>query len=356
KHVDAIILGSSFIVLGIFKLFFAILTRYPHWKIISLGGVMSILLGSFFFVQWGSHKHWVVPLLFGCVFILMGGGAVSNAWMLRHTRLFAEKQGADIVALDYFLRYYVSPRYRPAFSHLPSPHKAAAEIKNMTKKCRPGTSELLLRVWLPAECAESYIPPEGKIPVLSRYLLVRDKKGCVTVGHSSLQLDPDIYISHTDKQWYDKIMNNKYDDKDEDLSVLDQLKAHDEEGVFFGSYEEEAKYWMPATRTIKVSRFNERYLRLFESFYKKDSTYNLAVRNCSVCIAMSLDIALLGELGGSNMVLRFLRLIFDKDLWVAAFIRKRAEDMAWSPGLVHDYAMAMNSLIERHSGPVRTSR
>jgi hypothetical protein len=84
-----------------------------------------------------------------------------------------------------------------------------------------------------------------------------------------------------------------------------------------------------------------------------DTTYNLAVRNCSVCIAMALDMALLGCLGGKFMAVRFLKLLFDKDLWLASFIRKRAEDMVWSPGIVRDYAEAMNRLIERHSGPAR---
>jgi hypothetical protein len=61
---------------------------------------------------------------------------------------------------------------------------------------------------------------------------------------------------------------------------------------------------------------------------------------------------LLGCLGGKHMIIRFLRLLFDQDLWLASFIRKRAEDMAWSPGLIHDYAIVINRLIRRHADPI----
>ncbi|MDD3089381.1 MAG: hypothetical protein PHT95_05500, partial [Candidatus Omnitrophica bacterium] len=296
----------------------------------------------------------MVPLLFGCAFMLMGIGAISNAFMLRNTRVLVKDAGEDVGALDHFLRYHVSPRYRPAFKRLPSPKEFAASTKKEIRKKCANPAELLLRIWMPAECAKETISKEGNIPLLSRYLLVRDKKGCVTVGHSSMQIDPDVYISHTDKNWYRKI-KNKDPEKDltEDFNFFEEIKAHDEEGAFFGSYEEEAKEWMPATRTIKMLKFNEDYLRLFEKFYKTDSTYNFAVRNCSVCIAMGLDMASLGCLGGKHMMLRFLKLIFDQDLWLAAFIRRRAEDMAWSPGLVHDYAVIINRLIERYSDPAK---
>jgi uncharacterized membrane protein HdeD (DUF308 family) len=350
NHFDVLFLGSAFIILGIFKLFFSLLTKYPHWKIIFLGAVLNLILGMLFLAQWESGKHWMIPLLFGCAFILMGIGAISNAWILRNNRFLVKDVGEDIGALDYFLRYHVSPRYRQAFKRLPSLQEFAAKVKNKTNKIISGPAELLLRIWLPAECAKDTLPPAGKIPLLSRYLLVRDKKGHVTVGHSSMQVNPDFYISHTDKSWYQKIKNKNFkQDLSDDFRFFEEMKAHDEEGVFFESYEEEAKHWMPATRTIKMLKFNEGYLRLFENFYKMDSTYNFAVRNCSVCIAMGLDMALLGCLGGKHMILRFLRLLFDQDLWIASFIRKRAEDMAWSPGLIHDYGIVINRLIKRHA-------
>jgi uncharacterized membrane protein HdeD (DUF308 family) len=350
NHFDELLLGSAFIILGIFKLFFSLLTKYPHWKIILLGAVLNLMLGLLFLVQWEGKKHWMIPFLFGCAFILMGIGAVSNAWILRKSRFLVKDIGEDIGALDYFLRYHVSPRYRQAFKRLPSSKEFAAKLKKEAQKTNSNPAELLLRIWMPAECVKETLPPEGKVPLLSRYLLVRDKKGCVTVGHSSMQISPDLYISHTDKNWYQKIKNKDFKQSPvEDFRFFEEMKAHDEEGAFFESYEEEAKHWMPATRTIKMLKFNEGYLRLFENFYKMDSTYNFAVRNCSVCIAMGLDMALLGCLGGKRMILRFIRLLFDQDLWLASFIRKRAEDMAWSPGLIHDYAIIINRLIKRHA-------
>lgn len=288
------------------------------------------------------------------MFIMMGIGAVSNARMLKNMRALAEGQGEEIGGLDYFLKYHVTERYKPAFHRLPAPSELPEEIRAEIKRKVDDKEELLVRVWMPLECAENEISPEAKIPLLSRYVLVMDKKGCLTVGHSSLQMGKDLYISHTDSKWYQKVKNAE-EDTPESLRFLEQMRTHDQEGVFFESYEEESKYWMPATRTIKISKFNRKYLRLFAKYYKMDPTYNLSFRNCSTCVAIALDMALFGCLGGRSMTFRFLKLIFDKDLWTAFFIRKRADDMAWSPGLLHDYAISMNRLIEKHSTPGRAA-
>ncbi len=39
------------------------------------------------------------------------------------------------------------------------------------------------------------------------------------------------------------------------------------------------------------------------------------------------------------------------ELWLAAQIRKRAKTMAWTPGLVRDYARALSLLVDPHTGP-----
>ena len=44
--------------------------------------------------------------------------------------------------------------------------------------------------------------------------------------------------------------------------------------------------------------------------------------------------------------LRFLRLLANPDLWLAAVLRARAEAMTWTPGLVLDYARAIRRVVE----------
>ena len=40
-----------------------------------------------------------------------------------------------------------------------------------------------------------------------------------------------------------------------------------------------------------------------------------------------------------------LRTLFMPELWIAAHIRKRALTMAWTPGLVMDYARALEAIV-----------
>jgi hypothetical protein len=63
-------------------------------------------------------------------------------------------------------------------------------------------------------------------------------------------------------------------------------------------------------------------------------------------VALALDAALEGSLGGRGMWLRSLRLLANPDLWLAAVLRARAETMTWTPGLVLDYARAMRRVVE----------
>lgn len=344
-HHDSFILGSAFAALGVFKVFFSVIAKYPHWRFILLNGVVNIVMGLLFFVEWERNQNWMIPLFFGSAIILMGISAVSNALMLRKSHYIAEGAGEEIGALDYFLRYHVGARYSPIFSRLPCFALIIDELKKPVKREKDACLDLVLRVWMPVESAENPVATDAKIPLLSRYIVVQDQKGCFSTGHSALQLDPGLYISHYPKEGYLKVKNEEQD-KPDDSSIFEKAKANDEEGAFFESYDEESKSWMPSTRNIKIERFNEMYLRVYWNYYKMDSTYNIAERNCSVSVVMALDMALLGCLRGKNMLLRFFRLLLDKDLWVAAFLRRRAEEAVWTPGFVHDYALALNRVIK----------
>jgi hypothetical protein len=40
-----------------------------------------------------------------------------------------------------------------------------------------------------------------------------------------------------------------------------------------------------------------------------------------------------------------LRLLLIPELWIAAQLRKRATNMAWTPGLVLDYTRALHAIV-----------
>jgi hypothetical protein len=87
-------------------------------------------------------------------------------------------------------------------------------------------------------------------------------------------------------------------------------------------------------------------LRRFWEVYGADTTYNLTSRNCSSTVATALDAGLEGILApfaGRPYVL--LRLLFSPELWIAGQLRRRAATMAWTPGIVLDYARALSYLV-----------
>ena len=93
-------------------------------------------------------------------------------------------------------------------------------------------------------------------------------------------------------------------------------------------------------------RFSPGRLRAFWAAYRQDATYNLTNRNCSVVVALALDAALEGVLGRDTGLPRLLRLATHPDLYLATLLRKRAQSMTWTPGLVLDYARALHRVVE----------
>lgn len=92
---------------------------------------------------------------------------------------------------------------------------------------------------------------------------------------------------------------------------------------------------------IAFRRYDTTRLQLFAQQYKSTEIYNLTNRNCSSTVAEALDAALEGteyRTGGWRDALRLIAL---PELWVAAQLRHRAHTMAWTPGLVLDYARAL---------------
>lgn len=62
----------------------------------------------------------------------------------------------------------------------------------------------------------------------------------------------------------------------------------------------------------------------------------------SFALEAALDGALQHEAGTWRRVLRTLLM---PELWIAAQVRKRATTMAWTPGLVLDYARALRAIV-----------
>jgi hypothetical protein len=130
--------------------------------------------------------------------------------------------------------------------------------------------------------------------------------------------------------------------------MLTVLRASNHEGRYIPDLRTEVASWMPPNVTVRFTRFNEGALRRFWQFYRQDSTYNLTNRSCSVVVSLALDMALMGALEDKRPCLAMLRLFLDREFWAASVIRREAKKLVWTPGLVMDYAIAMQRLLEKH--------
>ena len=128
--------------------------------------------------------------------------------------------------------------------------------------------------------------------------------------------------------------------------TLRATAENDVPGRFLPSYAEEAAGWCESNAKITFRNYHPAGLKVFWSSYREDDTYNLTNRNCSSSVAHALEAALIGVLTRQPLSSRvFLRMIFSSEFWVACRIRKQAETMAWTPGLVRDYARALSAIV-----------
>jgi len=177
--------------------------------------------------------------------------------------------------------------------------------------------------------------------IVGRYVMTHDTTGKYTVGHSAVQMDPDIYISHCDYGPPTVEM-----DGPGASGAIKLLRSKEVPGIFLPSFDEEMKTYVKPSATFRFRNFSEAQLRTFWAMYRKVSDYNFTNRNCSVAVALALEAALMGRLGSRHRFRTLLGLLTNKDLWVAHFIRWKAREMVWTPGMMLDYANALQRVVE----------
>ncbi|MET0193177.1 MAG: protease, partial [Hyphomicrobiaceae bacterium] len=174
--------------------------------------------------------------------------------------------------------------------------------------------------------------------LVDRYIAAIDAKGVISTGHSALERLPDLYISH-----YPAV---EVDHSPDDFTAL--LRAgpeNDIPGKWQPDHAFEVAQWCEADQRVQFHYYNAGALERFWSGYRVDATYNLTSRSCSTVTALAIESALEGALTSKRPMLRFLRLLSDPNLWTAAMLRRRGATMAWTPGLVLDYARLLRVIV-----------
>lgn len=203
------------------------------------------------------------------------------------------------------------------------------EVENTTG------NQLIVHVWTPEGSAKQQTLPR---PVINRYIAAVDADGVISTGHAALELPPTLYISLYPAAEIDRSPS-------EFFNLLKAVEANTVAGKYQPDYPFEANMWCESDRKIHFSTFNATSLTSFWNHYRQTKTYNLIWRNCSSSVAWALEAAMDGALKERCTRGGFVRLLFIPELWIAAQLRKRATNMAWTPGLVLDYTRALHAVV-----------
>lgn len=309
----AMFFGAILLLSGLFRIASALPLRYVGWRVTFLSGVLEIVFAAFQFEPYPTHYHGTIPYVVGAALTISGLGIVRNALALRtlpKSTLFALLSARDHLEID--------PNYDESANDLPD-----------------GRSVLTVHVWTPIGTAHEPVHR----PLIDRYIAAIDGNRVISTGHASMEVEPDLYISLYPADDIDHSMN--------DFNRLLRATAeNDVGGRFLTSYREESAAWCESTAKVEFSTFNIAALRAFWNRYRLDTTYNLTNRNCSSTVAHALETALEGTLGDGKFAwFTVLRTLFHWEFWVAGEIRVRAEAMAWTPGMVLDYARALEGIL-----------
>lgn len=307
----AMLLGAVMLLDGGVRIASAWMVRFAAWRMAIVAGLVELMLAIITLEPWPTWYEGTIGFNVGALLIISGWGTVLLAGRLR--RLPPDAPISMLVGGAFPTSLWV-----PAI-----PDDA-------------GDDDLIVHVWTPTGRGRH----ARRRPLVDRYIAAVDANGTISTGHAALELAPNVYISHYPAEEIDR-------SPDEFGRVLRAGVENDIAGRFLPGYAEEAAGWCEATEHIRFTRIDRVRVRHFWRAYRSDSAYNLTSRNCSTAVAHALDAALEGVLGQTGRPWRsFFRAVTTPELWIAGVLRRRAEAMAWTPGLVLDYARLLHVVVE----------
>nr|WP_205246393.1 MULTISPECIES: MFS transporter [unclassified Enterobacter] len=316
----AIVFGFAYFVIGLFVIFSAWIVRFPHWKGTLITGFAQIMFAFFMFSPWPTHYKATVSFFLGTLMIFSGIHTVRLA--LRVARL---REGISV--FDLLVPAGIGVEVKKGTNIKPN----LAEPANVDFR-----EPLTVHIWTPEGTASASTIPR---PVINRYIAAVDSEGVISTGHAALEVPPDLYISLYPAEDIDR-------SPAEFLNTLKATRDNDVPGTYQPDYATESAEWCQSDRKIYFHHYNGKALQRFWSAYRLTKTYNLTYRNCSSSVAYALEASLDGVLSKhTRSWLSILRTLAMPELWIAAQVRKRATSMAWTPGLVMDYARALRSIV-----------
>jgi uncharacterized membrane protein HdeD (DUF308 family) len=310
----AVALGIALLADSCLRIASAIVLRFPFWKRYLGLGLAQLAFAIFLLEPYPTHYA-------GTIHYGIGAWLAVSGLVVLHLGLTIGRLSDSALLPALFSRGW-----------LPFVDRSEPPTRTLAPEER-----LIVHVWTAYDTANQ---PLNR-PVLDRYIAAVDANGVISTGHAALEIVPDVYVSH-----YPAV---EIDRNPEEFARLFRATAdNDVAGRFQPSYAVESANWCESVWkiTFDSSYADIERARRFWHEYRKDNTYNLTRRNCSSTVVQVLEVALEGSLlrrgyGHSSV----LGALFSPELWVAAQLRRRAETMAWTPGLALDYARALFGVL-----------
>ncbi|MBV6305318.1 DUF308 domain-containing protein [Candidimonas humi] len=371
NFVLSMIFGALFLIDGILQAIAAHVVRYPRWRLGMAEAVFEILVAIFFFQPYPTHYAGTVPYFIG-MFLMFGGLhmtvlAARARTLPKNPALAGKAQGdgpdgpvsatspapasAPTSASTATVAVSDGVAAKQSVDPASQPETAQPQAQAPLAANTDAQPALTVHVWTPTGSSKA---PTQRQPIVDRYIAAVDVNGVISTGHAALESPEGIYISLYPGVEIDR-------SPDDMRKALRATPENDIPGRFLSDYPGEASEWCPSTVRVRIRNYDPDKLRQHWEQSRRNHIYNLTYRNCSSTVAYALEAAIDGALGrayGPHSGWRtFLRVLGTPELWVAAQIRRRAITMAWTPGLVLDYARAMSLLTSpRASSWWRTAR
>ncbi|TCV98759.1 uncharacterized membrane protein HdeD (DUF308 family) [Biostraticola tofi] len=314
----SLVFGTLFLVDGLLQIISAHLVRYPAWRYVMFGGLVEIAVAISFYQPYPSNYEGTVPYFLGIALLFAGWNMIMLAYKV----------------------------CRMSEQTTTAPSGTACSLQGPVDGANSGLGSdearaLVIHIWTPVGTSASAVVRQ---PITSRYIAAVDNNGVISTGHAALESPEGIYISLYPK---DEIEHSP----EAFIQLLRATCENNVPGRFLPDYHTESEEWCHSTVKVHIRNYDEQRLKLFWQQYQKDNTYNLTHRNCSSTVARALEAALAGAsqrlYGHHGGWETFFKFLVRPELWIAVQIRRRAETMAWTPGLILDYARVLSILVDK---------
>ncbi|WP_408913612.1 protease [Brucella pseudogrignonensis] len=303
----ALILSAILVVDGIFRIGSAWVVRFSNWRWSATRGVCEVLLACITLQPLPTWYAGTIGFIVGMLTFISG---ISILKLLVESLKVKGERGSYTI------------RKQPGSS------SSEVDVAAVSQ-------DLWVHIWRPERAGD--LPFHQKI--IGRYIAAVDRNGVISTGHAALEMGRDVYISHYPAQDIDR-------NSDEFFKILKATHDNDLPGRFLASYAQESSEWCSSNDRIRFTNIEAQQVKYFWRLYQEDATYNLTNRNCSNAVVVALDAAVNGILSKRSWPLLIaLKLCVTPEFWIAALIRKKAESMAWTPGLLLDYARSLSVVV-----------